>query len=173
MAFPHSHGIGTARAIRTYKTYGADAIQVMTENPYRLARDIRGIGFKTAAAIAIRLGNQKTAMIRICPGILHALTQAMDEGHSSLPTDETVALTSELLVIDETSMIDVLLMQVLLRAAPDNAAPLVVGDIDRLASVGPDQVLSDTTGSGTMPVVRLTDVLATATLTSSRPTIPR
>jgi ATP-dependent exoDNAse (exonuclease V) alpha subunit len=46
MVFLHSNGVGTARAVRIYKTYGADAVQVMTENPYRLARDIRGIGFK-------------------------------------------------------------------------------------------------------------------------------
>jgi exodeoxyribonuclease V alpha subunit len=50
MVFLHSNGVGTARAVRIYKTYGADAVQVMTENPYRLARDIRGIGFKTADA---------------------------------------------------------------------------------------------------------------------------
>ena len=56
MVFLHSHGVGTARAVRIYKTYGSDAIQVMTENPYRLARDIRGIGFKTADAIAMKLG---------------------------------------------------------------------------------------------------------------------
>jgi Helix-hairpin-helix containing domain len=43
MVFLHSHGVGTARAVRIFKTYGADAVQVMTENPYRLARDIRGI----------------------------------------------------------------------------------------------------------------------------------
>ena len=56
MVFLHSHGVGTARAVRIYKTYGVDAVQVMTENPYRLARDIRGIGFKTADAIAMKLG---------------------------------------------------------------------------------------------------------------------
>jgi ATP-dependent exoDNAse (exonuclease V) alpha subunit len=50
MVFLHSHGVGTARAVRIFKTYGADAIQVMTENPYRLARDIRGIDFKTVPA---------------------------------------------------------------------------------------------------------------------------
>ena len=50
--------------MRIFKTYGADAIQAMSENPYRLARDIRGIGFKTADAIAARLGIEKTAMIR-------------------------------------------------------------------------------------------------------------
>ena len=63
MVFLHSHGVGTARAVRIFKTYGADAVQVMTENPYRLARDIRGIGFKTADAIAMKLGIEKTAMI--------------------------------------------------------------------------------------------------------------
>ena len=87
MVFLHSHGVGTARAVRIYKTYGADAIQVMTENPYRLARDIRGIGFKTADAIAIRLGIEKTAMIRVRAGISYALTEAMDEGHCGLPTE--------------------------------------------------------------------------------------
>ena len=47
MLFLHTHGVGTARAVRIYKSYGADAGQVMSENPYRLARDIRGIGFVT------------------------------------------------------------------------------------------------------------------------------
>jgi ATP-dependent exoDNAse (exonuclease V) alpha subunit len=65
---------------RIFKTYGADAVQVMTENPYRLARDIRGIGFKTADAIAMRLGIEKTAMIRVRAGISYALAEAMDEG---------------------------------------------------------------------------------------------
>jgi exodeoxyribonuclease V alpha subunit len=57
MVFLHSHGVGTARAVRIFKTYSADAVQVMTENPYRLARDIRGIGFKTADAIAMKLAS--------------------------------------------------------------------------------------------------------------------
>src|ERR1700722_17626939 len=56
-------------AVRIFKTYGADAVQVMTENPYRLARDIRGIGFKSADAIAMKLGIEKTAMIRLRAGI--------------------------------------------------------------------------------------------------------
>src|SRR6478609_11231124 len=99
MVFLHSHGVGTARAVRIYKTYGADAIQVMTENPYRLARDIRGIGFKTADAIAIRLGIEKTAMIRVRAGISYALTEAMDEGHCGLPTDELVPLAEKLLEV--------------------------------------------------------------------------
>jgi exodeoxyribonuclease V alpha subunit len=55
MVFLHSNGVGTARAVRIFKTYGADAVQIMTENPDRLARDIRGIGFKSADAIAMKL----------------------------------------------------------------------------------------------------------------------
>jgi len=85
MVFLHSHGVGTARAVRIYKTYGADAVQVMTENPYRLARDIRGIGFKTADAIAKKLGVKKTAMIRVRAGISYALTEAMDEAIVACP----------------------------------------------------------------------------------------
>jgi len=70
MLFLHSHGVGTSRAMRIYKTYGTDAVQVMSENPYRLAKDIRGIGFKTADAIAERVGIEKTATIRVRPGSL-------------------------------------------------------------------------------------------------------
>src|SRR6478672_1426697 len=99
MVFLHSHGVGSSRAGRIYKTYGADAVQVMTENPYRLARDIAGIGFKTADAIAMRLGIDKTAMTRVSAGISYALTEAMDEGHCGLPTEELVPLTVALLEV--------------------------------------------------------------------------
>src|SRR6187551_2918378 len=99
MVFLHSHGVGTARAVRIFKIYGADAVQVMTENPYRLARDIRGIGFKTADAIAMKLGIEKSAMIRVRAGISFALTEAMDEGHCGLPCDELVPLAATLLEV--------------------------------------------------------------------------
>ena len=330
MVFLHSHGVGTARAVRIFKTYDADAIEVMTENPYRLARDIRGIGFKTADAIAMKLGIEKTAMVRVRAGISYALTEAMDEGHCGLPTDELVPLAEkllevpqrligtaldlelqegtvvadrlgetpcvflaglyraertiaerlmrlangtlpwqwidpgkalpwaekriglalaesqvaairlalmskvlvitggpgvgkttivnailrilaakgvslllcaptgraakrmteatgfeaktihrllevdpkgggfkrgddnpldcDLLVVDETSMVDVMLMQALMKAVPDKAALLLVGDIDQLPSVGPGQVLADVISSGAVQVVRLTEV---------------
>ena len=85
MLFLHGHGVGTSRAVRIFKTYGADAVQVITENPYRLARDIRGIGFKSADQIAARLGIEKTAMIRARAGISYALAEALDEGHCGLP----------------------------------------------------------------------------------------
>ena len=334
MMFLHGHGVGTARAVRIFKVYGADAVQVMSENPYRLARDIRGIGFRTADAIAMRLGITKTAMIRLRAGVAHALTEAMDAGHCGLPTEELMplavtlleapeelvrtavdeelaagnvvadrvgetpcvflaglhraergiaerlhrivagslpwpsvdadkalpwierntglelapsqvaavrlALTAkvlvltggpgvgkttivdailrilaakgarlllcaptgraarrmtetsgfeartihrllevdpasggfrrdanhpvecDLIVVDEASMVDVPLMHALLKAVPDHAALLIVGDIDQLPPVGPGQVLADIIGSGAVPVVRLTEVFRQA-----------
>jgi exodeoxyribonuclease V alpha subunit len=334
MVFLHSHGVGSARAVRIYKTYGADAVQVMSENPYRLARDIRGIGFKTADAIAMKLGIDRTAMIRVRAGISYALTEAMDDGHCGLPVaeltplaeklldvpralvrtaldleladgtviadrladndcvflaglhraeraiadrlqalnrgklpwpwidpekaipwieqrtgltladsqkaavatalaskvlvvtggpgvgkttivnailrilsakgvklllcaptgraakrmneaagmeaktihrllevdpkgggfrrDDANPLDCDLLVVDETSMVDVLLMNALVKAIPDKAALLIVGDVDQLPSVGPGQVLADLIASGVIPVVRLTEVFRQA-----------
>jgi exodeoxyribonuclease V alpha subunit len=71
-------------------------------------------------------------------------------------------LDCDLLVVDEASMVDVMLMQALMRATPDDAALLIVGDIDQLPSVGPGQVLADIIGSGAVPVVRLTEVFRQA-----------
>jgi exodeoxyribonuclease V alpha subunit len=99
MLFLHSQGVGTSRAVRIYNTYGADAVRLISENPYRLARDIRGIGFRTADQIAARLGIEKTALIRVRAGISFALAEAMDDGHCGLPQQELVALTGELLEV--------------------------------------------------------------------------
>jgi exodeoxyribonuclease V alpha subunit len=334
MIFLHSHGVGTLRAVRIFKTYGADAIRLISENPYCLARDIRGIGFKSADQIAGKLSIAKTAMIRARAGIGYALSEAMDEGHCGLPLAQLVpmavrlldvpaeiietALTLELydgaviadsvdgerciflaglhraeraiaarikalrsgalpwpaidaakairwvetkagitlaasqrkavqlalatkvlvvtggpgvgkttlvnailkilmvkgvnvalaaptgraakrlsestgreaktihrlleadpvqggfrrkenhmlqcdlLVVDESSMIDVPLMHVLLKAVPDQAALILVGDVDQLPSVGPGQVLADVIRSAAVPVVRLTEVFRQA-----------
>ena len=101
MVFLHNHGVGAARAVRIFKTYGADAVEVMTENPYRLARDIRGIGFRTADVIAMKLGIEKTATVRVRAGISYALTEAMDEGHCGLPVDELGPLASRLLEVSD------------------------------------------------------------------------
>ena len=90
-----------ARAVRIFKTYGADAVQVMSENPYRLTRDIRGVGFKTADAMAMRLGIEKSAIIRVRAGISYALTEALDEGHCGLPTEQLVPLAVDLLGVEE------------------------------------------------------------------------
>ena len=81
-----------------------DAVEVMTENPYRLARDIRGIGFKMADAIAMKLGMAKTAMIRVRAGIGYALTEAMDEGHCGLPREELGPLAAKLLEVPDDAI---------------------------------------------------------------------
>jgi len=334
MLFLHSNGVGTSRAVRIFKTYGQDAVKLISENPYRLAKDIRGIGFKTADHIAQKMGIAPDAMIRVRAGISYALGKAMDEGHCGLPVgelltstaellevaaslietalalelevgdvvadsvseerciflaglyraeqtiaerlracalgrppwpeievekaigwvenktglalapsqqeavrlalrskvlvitggpgvgkttlvngilkivtakgtdvqlcaptgraakrlsestglegktihrlletdpangsfkrDDTNPLTCDLLVVDEASMVDVLLMRSLLRALPDGAALLIVGDVDQLPSVGPGQVLADIINSGAVPVVRLTEVFRQA-----------
>jgi len=99
MIFLHAHGAGTSRAVRIYKTYGTDAVQIVSENPYRLAKDIRGIGFKTADAIASRFGIEKTAMIRVRAGISFALTEAQSEGHCGLPAEELLSLAEKLLEV--------------------------------------------------------------------------
>jgi exodeoxyribonuclease V alpha subunit len=99
MVFLHEHGVGTARAVRIFKTYGTDAVQVMTENPYRLARDIRGIGFRTADVIAGKLGIARDAMIRVRAGVSFALTEAMGQGHCGLPVQELTTLAEKLLEV--------------------------------------------------------------------------
>jgi exodeoxyribonuclease V alpha subunit len=99
MLFLHAHGVGTSRAVRIFKTYGQDAVRIISENPYRLARDIRGIGFLTADKVAETLGIEKTAMIRVRAGVSYALAEAMDEGHCGLPTDELTTLTAKLITV--------------------------------------------------------------------------
>ncbi len=334
MVFLYANGVGTSRAVRIYKTYGPDAIAIITGNPYRLARDIRGIGFVTADSVAQKLGIEKTALIRARAGISYALGQALDEGQCGLPREELVGLAQklldvpadiieqaleaelaertvvadlaegracvflawlhaaerqladrlrrlaegtpgwgaidvekainwveprlgftlapsqreavslatrskalvitggpgvgkttilrailailaakrvrmslcaptgraakrlsevtgleartihrllevnpidgqfrrgpgnpiecDLLVVDETSMVDVPLMHALVRAVPNQAALIIVGDVDQLPSVGPGQVLADVIDSGAAPVVRLTEVFRQA-----------
>jgi exodeoxyribonuclease V alpha subunit len=111
MLFLQSHGIGTARSVRIYKTYGAEAIPLMMENPYRLARDIRGIGFKTADEIAQRLGIEKTSMVRARAGISYALVEAINDGHCALPQDGLLEAASQILEIPKASLVDALALE--------------------------------------------------------------
>jgi exodeoxyribonuclease V alpha subunit len=99
MVFLHSHGVGTARAVRIYKTYGDEAIAKVRENPYRLALDIHGIGFKTADALAQRLGIPKDAVIRAQAGIRHVLQEFADDGHCAVIQDELVDTATTMLEI--------------------------------------------------------------------------
>jgi exodeoxyribonuclease V alpha subunit len=101
MLFLHANGVGTSRAVRIYKTYGNEAVRVITENPYRLAKDIRGIGFRTADQIAAKIGIEKTALVRVRAGISSALAEAMSEGHCGLPVEELTALAARLLDVPD------------------------------------------------------------------------
>jgi exodeoxyribonuclease V alpha subunit len=112
MLFLQSHQVGTSRAVRIYKTYGVDAIRLVTENPYRLARDIRGIGFKTADQIAARLGIEPTSMLRARAGLSYALLQAVDEGHCALPETELLKLAESLLEIPQEILVAALGLEV-------------------------------------------------------------
>ncbi len=81
MVFLQSHGVGTSRSVRIYKTYGEQAIEKVQENPYRLALDIHGIGFKTADTLAQKLGIAPDSMIRAQAGVRHVLQEWSTDGH--------------------------------------------------------------------------------------------
>lgn len=102
MVFLHGNGVSTARAVRIHKTYGDEAIEIVRADPYRLARDIRGIGFKTADQIAQRLGLALDAPARIDAGLQHVLVQATDNGHCALPVDVLRDEATRLLSVDST-----------------------------------------------------------------------
>ena len=92
MVFLQSHGITTGYAVKIFKTYGQEAIQKVRSDPYRLERDVDGIGFRIADRIAQRLGMDRDAPERVQAGIRYLLSEAADEGHVYLPTVRTMEL---------------------------------------------------------------------------------
>ena len=112
MVFLQSHGVGTSRSVRIFKTYGADAVPLVKENPYRLARDIRGIGFKTADELAQKLGIPKTSMLRARAGISYALLQAVGNGDCGLPEEDLLALAERLLEIGRDTLAEALALEI-------------------------------------------------------------
>jgi len=100
MLFLQSHGVTTGLAVKIYKTYGDDALRVVQEDPYRLARDIWGVGFKTADKIARDLGLPPDAPSRIQAGVAYALSRMADEGHVYMPEEDLVAEAARLLEVD-------------------------------------------------------------------------
>lgn len=113
MLFLHSHKISTARAVRIYKTYGARAIEIITLDPYRLARDILGIGFVSADTIAQQIGIEKNSLLRARAGIAYALTKAMDDGHCGLPHHLLLTSVQELLDIPYELVIQALNLELI------------------------------------------------------------
>jgi exodeoxyribonuclease V alpha subunit len=102
MVFLQSHGVGTARATRIYKTYGDQAIQIVSANPYQLAKDIRGIGFVSADMIANNLGIERNSLIRAKAGVSHILLGATNDGHCGLPKAILIQNSCKLLEMDES-----------------------------------------------------------------------
>lgn len=100
MVFLQVHGIGTARAVRIFKTYGEQAIELVKSNPYRLALDIQGIGFKTADQLAQQLGIAKDSMIRAQAGTRHVLQELCQFGHCAVAITQLVDKSVELLDIN-------------------------------------------------------------------------
>lgn len=88
MVFLHSQGVSTARAVRIYKTYGENAIERVRQNPYMLARDIPGIGFKTADQIAQNAGIPRDSIMRASAGLEYVLSEATGDGHCALPREK-------------------------------------------------------------------------------------
>jgi exodeoxyribonuclease V alpha subunit len=102
MVFLQSHGVGTARAVRIYKTYGDASVQKVQENPYRLALDIHGIGFKTADIIAQRLGIPRDSLLRAQAGVRHVLQEIAADGHCAAYRDSLAESAVKLLEIPAT-----------------------------------------------------------------------
>jgi exodeoxyribonuclease V alpha subunit len=101
MVFLHSHGVSTSRATRIYRTYGEQAIEKVRGNPYLLARDIPGIGFQTADAIARKLGMPPDSLARACAGLDHVLQEATQAGHCALPLELLRGGAARLLSLDD------------------------------------------------------------------------
>jgi exodeoxyribonuclease V alpha subunit len=97
MLFLQSHNVSTSLAVKIYKAYGDDAIAIVTDDPYRLARDIFGIGFITADKIAREIGIAHDAPERVAAGVAYVLSEAADEGHVYLPSTELVQRAGEML----------------------------------------------------------------------------
>lgn len=270
MLFLQGYGVSTAYAAKIYRQYGKESIDKVKDNPYRLADDIWGIGFKTADGIAAKMGYEKSDLRRCRSGILYTLSQLSNDGHVyaeeeqlqksamqlleveeepvkqamaqmievkdleldqeaiylppfyyaecgaanrlialveaveadkkkptfnlAAPTgraakrmseatgmeaktihrlleynpkdgykrNEEKPLEADALIVDECSMIDILLMNHLMKAIPTGMRLVMVGDIDQLPSVGAGNVLRDIIDSKKIPVVRLTRIFRQA-----------
>ncbi len=108
MLFLQGYDVSTSFAAKIYKTYGNDSIEIVKSNPYRLADDIWGIGFKTADSIASKLGFDKNCFTRCRSGILYTLNQLADEGHIYAEKEQLISKSTELLDTEREAVSDAL-----------------------------------------------------------------
>lgn len=104
MLFLQGHEVSTSHATKIFKTYGSDSISVVQENPYRLADDIWGIGFKTADTIAEKMGIEKDRFIRLRSGILYTLNKLSENGHCYAVREQLIQTAEQLLEVEEAEL---------------------------------------------------------------------
>ncbi|MDL2207298.1 ATP-dependent RecD-like DNA helicase [Desulfovibrio sp. OttesenSCG-928-M16] len=102
--FLQPHGVSTSYAVRIFRHYGTDALEVVRDNPYRLAMDIHGIGFVTADQVAMKLGFAPDSDLRVEAGLLYVLGKLTDEGHIFFPYEDLVSRTTDELGV-ETALV--------------------------------------------------------------------
>ena len=159
MVFLQSHGVGTGRAVRIYKTYGDEAIIKVSENPYRLALDIHGIGFKTADLIAGKLGIASDSLIRAQAGVRHVLQELSGDGHCAAPwetlVEESVKLLEIPVVILEQAILEEITLENLVQEDIGGRpclflTPLQRAEVGTAASI--ERILEGSTPWGTIDV---------------------
>ena len=101
MLFLAEHGISAGRAVRIYRTYGQESIAKIKENPYQLADDIRGIGFKTADELAAKMGIDRNSPYRARAAVRYTLQELASQGHVGYPEPGVVEHTTKLVEIDQ------------------------------------------------------------------------
>lgn len=104
MLFLQEHEVSTAHATRIFKTYGSSSIDVVKENPYRLADDIWGIGFKTADTIAEKLGIEKQRFIRLRSGLMYTLNKLAESGHCYALREQLIRTGEKLLDVEASGL---------------------------------------------------------------------
>ena len=104
MLFLQNNDVSTSHATKIFKTYGSESIAIVKENPYRLAEDIWGIGFKTADAIAQKMGIDKGKFVRLRSGIFYTLNRLAEDGHCFATRDQLIVKAQELLEVEEPEL---------------------------------------------------------------------
>jgi exodeoxyribonuclease V alpha subunit len=164
MVFLQGCGVGGARAHKVFQAYGCDAVNRVREDPYCLARDIRGIGFLTADAIAHSLGLPHDAPTRIRAGLEHVLASLTDDGHCAFPRDRLLSRTAELLGVLEslvaTALQDELGRRRLVERLAGEGMPLVfLAALDRAEDSVARDLVTLSRGRHPCASVKVADIL--------------